>query len=59
MIYVIARNAHGRPTLQHRLVMGSTYPTMTGCGLVIDAWSRSYSSQRIDAVFCKRSGCRS
>lgn len=54
--YVIARNAWDRPTLQHRLVKGSS--DYTGCGLIITTWSRAYQTKPIDAVLCKQKGCR-
>lgn len=54
--YVIARNRWGRPTLQHKLTRGSS--RHTGCGQDMTDWSRSYQSNQIEAVFCKKSGCR-
>lgn len=54
--YVIARNAWGRPTLQHRLLDGTA--TQTGCGHVITGWSRHYMREKIEAILCKQPGCR-
>jgi hypothetical protein len=55
-VYVIARNAGGRPTLQHKLVDGTA--SVTECGTDVSSWSRAYSYKRIEEVLCKRAGCR-
>lgn len=54
--YVIARNAGGRPTLQHKLVDGSA--SETKCGYNMDGWSRSFSTKPIEAVLCRLAACR-
>lgn len=54
--YVIARNAHGRPTLQHRLIGGSA--GHTGCNRDTSAWSRAYQREPIEAILCRQPGCR-
>lgn len=50
-VYVIARTASGRASLQHRLSDGSASRTL--CGLVMDGWTRWYGNFRIDPVFCR------
>jgi hypothetical protein len=50
MKYVIARNASGRPTLQH--AVRDTETTM--CGYYIGEWTRFWSNQRMTQMFCKR-----
>jgi hypothetical protein len=55
-IYVVARNMHGRPTLQHRLFPGTT--DETACGADIRSWSRAYQNQPIEAILCRRNACR-
>jgi hypothetical protein len=52
MIYVIARNNSGRPTLQHRLVDGTSGFTL--CGLEMYNWSRGFQKKPIEQVLCKR-----
>lgn len=49
MPYVIARNAGGRPTLQHYT---SDYRTST-CGLDITRWSRAYSEVKLREIICR------
>lgn len=49
--WVIARNARSRPTLCHRL---NATGRLTVCGQDISPWSRSYLSEPITAVMCKR-----
>lgn len=52
MLYVIARNASDRPTLQHRLLDGSASQTL--CGVKMTDWSRSYQTEPIKSVLCRR-----
>lgn len=54
-MYVVARNASGRATLEHKLVEGFQ---RTGCGTDISAWSCYYTHVRIEAILCLRRGCR-
>lgn len=56
-VYVIARNAGGRPTLQHKLVDGTA--SVTCCGREMTGWSRHYSPKPIPQLLCMQSGCRS
>jgi len=56
-LYVIARSASGRPTLQHKLVDGTA--SVTCCGRVMDGWSRAFMTKRIDEVLCLSRACRS
>ena len=56
IVYVIARSASGRATLQHELEHGSAEETI--CGRSMTGWSRHFSDTRIDVVFrlaCGRS----
>lgn len=55
-LYVLARNAGGRPTLQHKLVDGSS--SMTACGYDCSGWSRAYMPRRIDEILCRKRACR-
>jgi len=55
-MYVIARNASGRPTVQHRL--NDRDNTRTGCGYDMSPWSRAYMNVKYKAVFCKLKGCQ-
>jgi hypothetical protein len=55
-VYVIARNASGRPTLQHKLVDGQA--SMTCCGTDTSEWSRAFQSKRIEEILCRREACR-
>lgn len=55
-VYVIARNASGRPTLQHKLMPGAA--SLTACGTPIESWSRAYQSEPIHEVLCKREACQ-
>ncbi len=55
-LYVTARSASGRPTLQHRLVDGQT--DWMACGRRIDDWSRAYTPRKIEEVLCLRHACR-
>lgn len=54
-IFVVARNAHGRPTLQHKLIDRRT--SMTACGRDISGWSRAYSAEPIQPILCKHDNC--
>jgi hypothetical protein len=48
---VIARNAHKRPTLQHRL---DTY-ARTACGIDIRHWPfRAYGDRKIKELYCMK-----
>ncbi len=55
-VYVIARNAAGRPCLQHRLVDGQT--ERTACGRDVSHWSREVLSRRLDSILCLAKACR-
>lgn len=54
--YVVARGHSGRPTVQHRLVAGSSHHT--GCGRDLAGLSRSYTNEVLDAILCKQNGCK-
>lgn len=56
IVYVVARNRVGRPTLQHKLRAGSA--SQTACGRDISEWSRAYSRDPIDAILCRLPGCQ-
>lgn len=49
--YVLARNAAGRPTLQHRV---GDELDWTYCGVYIGNWSRLWSDTVIDLLYCRR-----
>lgn len=56
MIYVIARNASGRPTLMHQVVYGEfkgDITTFTKCGHDFHRWSRAYLDYPIAQIMCK------
>ena len=55
-LYVIARNKHGRPTLQHKLLDGTA--SITCCGQVMELWSRAYQTEPIPEILCKKAMCR-
>lgn len=55
-MYVVARNASGRPTLQHLLLPGTN---ATACGWSVLEWSRAYQAKPIEAILCRQPGCRS
>ena len=55
-LFVIARNASGRPCLQHKLVDGQT--ERTACGRDLSNWSRELIRQRLDAILCLSKACR-
>lgn len=55
-LYAIARNAHGRPTLQHKLPIGVA--TQTACGTSMEAWSIAYQTKPIPQLLCRKDGCR-
>lgn len=50
MMFVLARNAKGRPMLQH-IVAADNY---TRCGYLLTGWSREYTSMRIPILLCKK-----
>lgn len=50
--YVVARNHSGRPTLCHRVSTASA--SLTGCGADIRGWSRAYSAEPIEVIYCRR-----
>ena len=52
-VYMIARNAKKRPTLQHRMT-GNKYSGVTSCGLTTSGWSRAYQTDPINAILCKK-----
>ena len=56
-LYAIARNASGRPTLQHKLPVG--VGTLTACGTNMEVWSISYQNTPIPSVLCRKDQCRS
>lgn len=51
LIYVVARNATGRATLQHKVDGRSSAQTV--CGRSILGWSRAYQAEPIKAILCK------
>lgn len=56
-MYIIARTASKRPSLQHRLVLGDdTDKHVTACGIDVSMWSRAYQNKPIPQVLCIR--CR-
>ena len=55
-MYIIARTASKRPSLQHRLVLGEDGAHITSCGLDVSMWSRAYQNKPIPQVLCVR--CR-
>jgi hypothetical protein len=57
VLYVIARNEHGRPTLQHKLSPGTS--SLLSCSTQdISQWSRAYQAEPIPEVLCRKSKCR-
>lgn len=50
-IFIIARTASGRPSLQHAL---SGDHVTTRCGLDTTLWSRAYQAMPISQVVCKK-----
>lgn len=57
VLYVIARNESGRPTLQHRLSDGTS--SVLDCdGRDITGWSRAYQTDAIEEVLCRKPKCR-
>lgn len=57
VLYVIARNAHGHPTLQHKLRAG-TSSALSCSAQDISQWSRAYQTEPIPEVLCRKSKCR-
>ena len=53
-MYVLARTASKRPTLQHRLVSGEDGSQLTACGLDVTQWSRAYQNKSIPQILCIR-----
>jgi hypothetical protein len=51
-LYVLARTARSRPTLQHRL--DGFQASFTHCGLDLTGWSRSFTTTRIDVIMCRK-----
>lgn len=49
-MYVVARNAKGRPMLMHEVRGKRTY--ITTCGLDISPWSRAYFHEPITTILC-------
>lgn len=56
-LYVVARTAGGRPTLQHLLPPG--VGSVTACGVEMEEWSRAYMRAPVPEILCLRSACRS
>lgn len=56
-LYVVARNRLGRPTLQHKLLPGTS--SLTACGVDMTEWSRAFQREPIHAILCKRANCYS
>lgn len=50
-LWTVARNAAGRPTLQHAT---NTQLELTVCGVFVGGWSRSYSATPSSITACKR-----
>lgn len=61
-MYVIARNAWGRPTVVHKALPANL--DLSGCGTPMTGWSRVYFRKTsstgpiINILLCKRGGCR-
>ena len=51
-MFVIARTAHRRPTLQHR--MSEEDPDHTACGIDVRWWSRAYQPVAIPQIICMK-----
>lgn len=51
-IWALARNAHGRPMLQHAVT--STSDAHTVCGYLMSGWSRTYTGGPLGILACKR-----
>lgn len=49
-MYVVARNAKGRPMLQH-IAAADGY---TRCGYLLTGWSREYTQFKIPVLLCKK-----
>lgn len=49
-MYVLARNASGRPMLQH-ITAADGY---TRCGYSLQGWSREYTSIKLPILLCKK-----
>ena len=56
-MYVVARNAKGRPMLMHEVKGPRTYTTT--CGLDVSPWSRAYFSESIPTILCLKCKRRS
>lgn len=54
-VYLVARTAGGRPTVQHRV---SQVHTFTACGRDTTPWSVGYQNDKIEVIACKAPGCR-
>lgn len=54
--YVVGRGLSGRPTVQHKLVAGSAVDTT--CGTDVSQYSRSYTHQVLEAILCRKPGCK-
>lgn len=50
-MYIIARTATKRPTLQHKI---GGLRLLTACGLDASNWSRAYQREAIPAILCKK-----
>lgn len=53
-VYVIARSASGRATLQHRLLDRQT--RFTRCGVDTQPWSRAFQQDPLGPLLCLRCG---
>lgn len=51
-VFIVARTANGRPSLQHKL--SDTDVDRTECGLEIFRWSRAYTRQMVKEIICKK-----
>lgn len=51
-MYVMARTAKKRPTLQH--VVRNPGMTLTVCGTDISSWSRVWQRKQIPILLCRR-----
>lgn len=51
-VWAIARNAGGRPMLQHAVT--STSDAYTVCGYLMAGWSRIYTGGPLPILACKR-----
>lgn len=55
--YVVARSGNtGAPLCQHKLKANQA--RYTGCGYDMTPHSVTYTKERLEAILCRRTGCR-